>query len=285
MKGKARWFNNGAGWGRALEEVGEDGRDHHVHFAEIKTHGCGFRTLAPDEEVEFESVAGSVKGRIPEAKNVKRSLPLQAISESAPKERFDEPPWAIEVEIAKNGEVAFPQLNNYHPRDHLETHVLARYLGQPGSFEQHNDFSVTMPLDEVNDDPDGEVAIYAVTTEGGVIKDRTRPGFRPGYYMAVIRLVESNKVSVAVHKISLRLQDSRHVEHPNDKGVWLVLETMYKDTLEIPSYEAGLKAEKELKAKLEAVIPAEFYHPSADHRKFAKVIARGIIAIRYFRGE
>lgn len=276
MRGIVRWFNNGIGWGRIR---GESSKDYHAHFANIVTPGCGFRTLTSGEAVEFEVVHGK-DGKIPEAVKIQRSFPIQLIDPNAPTERFEKIPWAIEVQIENDGEVTFPQIHDSHPRDHFESHIMAHYLGHPGSFEKHNSFSATMPWNEVNHDSTyGDVAVYATNEQGGLIHDRAKPDFRPGNYVVEIQ-VHENSVAVSAKKVSLRIQDSRNVEHPQDKGVWLVLETTYADLLDIPDYEDGIKAERDLKKKLEAAIPAEFEFPTADHRKFAKAIARGILAIR-----
>lgn len=285
MKGKVRWFNNGIGWGRIR---GENGKDYHAHFSNILTPGCGFRTLAPDEEVEFKVISAS-GDKIAEAVEIKRSLPFQAIDPMAPTEKFEKIPWAIEVEIAMHGEIYFPGLDTVkyplgsHPRDHIESSVSAHYLGQPGAFERHNSFSVDMPFKETcGKFCRSQTAIFLTNEDGGVIHDRAHPNFKPGNYIAVINVID-DFVTVSAKKISLRTQDSRHVVHPDDKGVWLILETVYADSLEIPAYENGPKVERELKQKLEALIPAEFEWSTADNRKFAKVIAKGILAIRKSR--
>lgn len=272
MKAIVDWFNNGAGYGRATNA---NGTRYHIHFANIATPGCGFRTLAPGEEIEFKVVQEPGK-ELAAAVEVKRSLPLQAIDPNAPISRFEKIPWAIEIEITETGAIKFSQIGISHPRDCQENHVSAYYLGHPGSFEKHNSFSATMPWEEVDCDSDfGDVAVYATNEQGGLIHDRAKPDFRPGNYVVKLRIY-GNSVAVSAKKISLRTQDSRNVEHEQDKGVWLVLETTYADTLEIPDYED----EKDLKKKLQEILPKEFEFPTADHRKFAKAIARGIVAIR-----
>lgn len=280
MKGKVRWFNNGIGWGRIR---GESGNDYHAHFANILTPGCGFRTLAPEEEVEFKVVPAS-GDKIAEAVEIKRSLPVQAIDPNAPLVRFEKIPWAIEIDIYKNGDLFFPQLREHHPRDRRGSSVSARYLGHPGSFEKHNSFLIYLPPEVNCDSALGDFAVYATNEDGGILKDRAKPDFRPGNYVVAVQ-VSGNSAIVSAKKISLRTQDSRHVVHPDDKGVWLVDETVYADTLEIPDYENGPKVERELKQRFEAMIPAEFEWPTADHRKFAKAIARGIVAIRQAKNQ
>ena len=54
--GKVKWFNDAKGYGFITRE---DGPDVFVHHSAIE--GAGFRTLAEDQEVEFEVVQG-VKG-------------------------------------------------------------------------------------------------------------------------------------------------------------------------------------------------------------------------------
>lgn len=57
------WFNAAKGFGFLKPSKGED---IFVHFSAIK--GDGYKSLNPDEEVEFETVEGA-KGR-PEARDV-----------------------------------------------------------------------------------------------------------------------------------------------------------------------------------------------------------------------
>ncbi|MEJ2071802.1 MAG: cold-shock protein [Syntrophobacterales bacterium] len=54
--GKVKWFNDSKGYGFITRE---EGPDVFVHHSAID--GAGFRTLAEDQEVEFEVVQG-VKG-------------------------------------------------------------------------------------------------------------------------------------------------------------------------------------------------------------------------------
>lgn len=279
MKGKVRWFNNGIGWGRIR---GENGKDYHAHFSNILTPGCGFRTLAPDEEVEFKIVPAS-GDKIAEAVEIKRSGLTMLLDPTAPTERFEKIPWAIEVEVEKDGYIFFPQLQEYHSRDYSDDSVSAYYLGHPGSFEKHNSFAVSMPWEEIcRRSIYSDIAVYLTNEEGGILKDRAKPNFRPGNYMVTIQVIDNYAV-VSSQKISLRTQDSRNVVDEQDKGVWLVCETIYGSGLEIPEYETGRRAEQELKKKIEALIPAEFEWSTADNRKFAKVIAKGILAIRKSR--
>ena len=49
LKGKVKWFNQSKGYGFISHD---DGDDLFVHFSEIQ--GDGFKTLAEDQEVEFE---------------------------------------------------------------------------------------------------------------------------------------------------------------------------------------------------------------------------------------
>jgi CspA family cold shock protein len=61
-RGRVKWFNDSKGFGFISRD---DGPDVFVHYSAIQTDG--FRTLAEDQEVEFEVVQGQ-KG--PQAQNV-----------------------------------------------------------------------------------------------------------------------------------------------------------------------------------------------------------------------
>ena len=61
-KGRVKWFNDAKGFGFIARD---DGPDVFVHFSAIQ--GDGFRSLAENQEVEFEVVEGA-KG--PQAQNV-----------------------------------------------------------------------------------------------------------------------------------------------------------------------------------------------------------------------
>ena len=61
-RGKVKWFNDAKGFGFISRE---EGPDVFVHFSAIT--GEGFRSLAENQEVEFEVVQGA-KG--PQAQNV-----------------------------------------------------------------------------------------------------------------------------------------------------------------------------------------------------------------------
>ena len=54
--GKVKWFNDSKGYGFITRETGPDVFVHHSAI-----EGAGFRTLAEEQEVEFEVVQG-VKG-------------------------------------------------------------------------------------------------------------------------------------------------------------------------------------------------------------------------------
>jgi CspA family cold shock protein len=61
-RGRVKWFNDAKGFGFIARE---NGPDVFVHFSAIQSDG--FRSLAEDQEVEFEVVEGA-KG--PQAQNV-----------------------------------------------------------------------------------------------------------------------------------------------------------------------------------------------------------------------
>jgi CspA family cold shock protein len=52
--GKVKWFNDSKGFGFITRESGPDVFVHHTAI-----EGSGFRTLAEDQEVEFEVVQGA----------------------------------------------------------------------------------------------------------------------------------------------------------------------------------------------------------------------------------
>jgi len=63
--GKVKWFNNAKGYGFLGQESGPDV---FIHYSAIQ--GDGYKSLAQDEEVEFDIAAGA-KGK-PQAENVRR---------------------------------------------------------------------------------------------------------------------------------------------------------------------------------------------------------------------
>ena len=92
-RGRVKWFNDAKGFGFIARD---DGPDVFVHFSAIKSDG--FRTLAENQEVEFEVVDGA-KG--PQAQNVMNNLTLRGweLRQSFPRS----PPSPQEVEaVARN---------------------------------------------------------------------------------------------------------------------------------------------------------------------------------------
>ena len=61
LKGKVKWFNQSKGYGFISHDGGDD---LFVHFSEIQ--GDGFKTLAENQEVEFEMGEGE-KGPVAKA--------------------------------------------------------------------------------------------------------------------------------------------------------------------------------------------------------------------------
>ncbi len=73
-KGKVKWFSNVKGYGFLTKE-GFD-KDIFAHYSAIQAEG--YKTLDPDEEVEFEIVDGE---RGPQAKNIVRTKKAQKTKE------------------------------------------------------------------------------------------------------------------------------------------------------------------------------------------------------------
>jgi len=61
LKGKVKWFNQSKGYGFISHDGGDD---LFVHFSEIQ--GDGFKTLAENQDVEFEKGEGD-KGPVAKA--------------------------------------------------------------------------------------------------------------------------------------------------------------------------------------------------------------------------
>ncbi|HHI87671.1 MAG TPA: cold shock domain-containing protein [Candidatus Cloacimonetes bacterium] len=68
MKGKTKWFSKNKGYGFI---TGDDGKEYFVHWRSIESGG--YRTLAENEEVEFEA-SETEKGV--QATNVRRTHEL-----------------------------------------------------------------------------------------------------------------------------------------------------------------------------------------------------------------
>ena len=66
QKGKVKWFNNSKGFGFIVPDTG--GEDVFAHFSQIQMEG--YKTLKPDELVQFEVVDGK-NGK--QAQNIQRS--------------------------------------------------------------------------------------------------------------------------------------------------------------------------------------------------------------------
>jgi CspA family cold shock protein len=66
QQGKVKWFNNTKGFGFIVPEGG--GEDVFAHFSQIQMEG--YKTLKPDELVQFEVVDGK-NGK--QAQNIQRS--------------------------------------------------------------------------------------------------------------------------------------------------------------------------------------------------------------------
>jgi CspA family cold shock protein len=66
QQGKVKWFNNTKGFGFIVPNEG--GEDVFAHFSQIQMEG--YKTLKPDELVQFEAVDGK-NGK--QAQNIQRS--------------------------------------------------------------------------------------------------------------------------------------------------------------------------------------------------------------------
>jgi CspA family cold shock protein len=66
QQGKVKWFNNSKGFGFIVPDEG--GEDVFAHFSQIQMEG--YKTLKPDEHVQFEVIDGA-NGK--QAQNIQRS--------------------------------------------------------------------------------------------------------------------------------------------------------------------------------------------------------------------
>lgn len=275
MIGVVEWFCNFQGYGRIM---GEDGKRYNVHFSQIATYGCGFRSLNVGEVVEFTPAKANDPRYIDQAHDVKRELVLEKLSGKA-EARFEKTPKSFKGVVDEAGAILFPQLTSFaHPRDYRSGDVFAYYLGNPGYIFTTE--KVLVEVDLPSKAFNGGLAVVATDKSGGIIPRRFIYDFMLGSYMLVVML-EGNQAYAEVKAIGMRSQGSKWVIDDRDKGLWFTIESILKITLSLPETEY----KKELTAAIRDQIPdpENLYQkkPAASLKTFASAIARCVTELRH----
>ena len=269
-----RWFNSKRGYGLG---DGADGKVYILHFSQIATHGCGFRILDPGEEVEITPVPPQDPTKGPRAENIRRvNRKLKPLTSKAPEYRFEKTRRFLELVVGWNNDIVFPNPLGSCDRDCASGNVEAFYLGASGYYRELPPLSVELPKTMVF----GNTAIVGVNEDGGVLPRRFLYDFRPGHFVLAVTM-DDGKVSAKAKQISFRAQNSTNSIHPQDHGVWVVADTVFKKVFEgLPDTEN----EYELKMAIRDLIPDpenfETKRTNTSMKVFGKAIARCISELK-----
>ncbi|MBI2023466.1 cold shock domain-containing protein [Candidatus Giovannonibacteria bacterium] len=286
MKGKVRWFNNGKAYGRI---VGENKTEYHVHFSQVATHGSGFHTLDEGEEVEFIPIPITQSGRLnlPEAKKVKPVRERMRLPELAAERTSNRnlPLEVVDIRVYTDGRIFLPERENEaDPRDYKsDSGVRALYFGHPASIRKSTRIAVELPEKQSEG-----VTLLPTDFNGGALThgEWVYDFPRGGFVLVMKKSEDGNYVSVSAKKVSIRLQDSTSMVDRRDLGCWVVVETPFQQTLEIPSEYAD---DRDLARQLEEQIIQEYpdfaENRKASFRKFGPAIARAICPPKKRRSE
>ncbi len=269
-----RWFNSKRGYGLG---DGFDGEVYILHFSQIASHGCGFKTLEPDEEVEITPVASEDPSKGPRAEDIRRiSKKLKPLTSKAPEYRFEKTRRFLELAVGWNNGIVFPSQLGSCDRDYASGNVEAYYLGAPGYYRELPPLSVELPKTMVS----GNTAIVGVNEDGGVLPRRFLYDFRPGHFVLAVT-VDVGIVRAVAKQISFRAQNSTNSIHPQDHGVWVVANTILERIFDgLPDTEN----EYELKMAIRDQIPDpenfEAKKKNTSLKVFGKAIARCISELK-----
>ncbi|QQG42567.1 MAG: cold shock domain-containing protein [Candidatus Giovannonibacteria bacterium] len=269
-----RWFNSKRGYGLG---DGANEKVYILHFSQIASHGTGFRSLDPGEEVEITPVLSGDPTKGPRAEDVRRiTKKLKPLSSKAPEYRFEKTRRFLELTVGWDNNIVFPNPLGGCDRDYVSGNVEAFYLGAPGYYRELPPLSVELQKTMVR----GNTAIVGVNEDGGVLPRRFLYDFRPGHFVLAVT-VDGGKVYAEAKQISFRMQNSTNSIAPQDHGVWVVADTVFKKVFEgLPDTEN----EYELKMAIRDQIPDpenfETKKRNTSMKVFGKAIAQCILELK-----
>lgn len=283
IRGTARWFNDGKGFGLI---DGEDGVVYNAHFSQIFGPGTGFRSLDAGEKVRFLAVPESAKNPRAQAREVRRERERPPLNGAVIPSRWEKSPRALRLEVDAEGNISLPQFNSPCELDYFSGDRRAYYLGHAGYYptKQMQPVEVELPKAVAS----RNIAVAATNFDGYILRRRFHPDLRHGDFVLVVK-VEGSRIFAEAKKIGVRRQDSSQGlildKYPQDIGVWLTLESPFKqgiDTSGMPWPPSPASEEFFINWIREQIPDPEGWSPmkrGASFKKFAEAIAELVYEI------